>query len=236
MGVKVQDLRRSYTKGTLDETDLPNDPFVLFNEWFDDITRKGTTPFDKLKYKISAGLIGGEDLEANAMTLSTLDVQGNPNSRTVLMKDIGKDYIEFFTNYNSTKGKELINHPFASITFWWPPLQRQVIMRGKVEKSPDERNDEYFKTRPRESQIGAWASEQSKTIPNRKWIEDRKRMTELAFENYNEGEIARPDNWGGFRIYPSEIEFWQGRVGRLHDRIRYRDFVNTGWEYKRVSP
>jgi pyridoxamine 5'-phosphate oxidase len=233
--MKVQDLRKSYTKGTLDESDLPENPFVLFNEWFTDITRKGTTPFDKLKYKISEWLIGGEDLEANAMTLSTVDNQGNPNSRTVLMKDIGENYIEFFTNYDSTKGKELINSKFACVTFWWPPLQRQVIMRGNVEKSPDERNDEYFKTRPRESQIGAWASEQSKVIPNRKWIEDRKRMTELAFEKYNEGEITRPDNWGGFRIFPSEIEFWQGRVGRLHDRIRYRDFVNFGWEYKRLS-
>ena len=236
MGMKIQDLRKSYTKGQLDESDLPQDPFVLFNQWFNDMNRKGTTTFDKLKYKISEWLIGGEDLEVNAMTLSTVDKQGNPNSRTVLMKDIGENYIEFFTNYDSTKGQELQNHPFASVTFWWPPLQRQVILRGKVEKSPVERSVEYFNTRPRESKIGAWVSKQSTILKNREELEIRQRTMDIAFSKYYDESIPKPINWGGFRIYPSEIEFWQGRVGRLHDRIRYRDFVNTGWEYNRLSP
>lgn len=232
--MKVQDLRKSYTKGTLDESDLPNDPFVLFNEWFEDITRKGTTPFDKLKYKISEWLIGGEDLEANAMTLSTVDFWGNPNSRTVLMKDIGKDYIEFFTNYNSSKAKELNNNPYASATFWWPPLQRQVILRGGVRKSPDKRNDEYFNSRPRESQIGAWASSQSQTIPSRNHLELLNEEVKLAF--LDKEVIDRPDNWGGYRIFPITLEFWQGRVGRLHDRIRYVKSGNGIWQHYRVSP
>lgn len=235
MGVKVQDLRRSYTKGTLDEKDLPNDPFVLFNEWFNDITRKGTTPFDKLKYKISEWLIGGEDLEANAMTLSTIDIHGNPNSRTVLMKDIGENYIEFFTNYDSTKGKELTRHPFASVTFWWPPLQRQVIMRGVVAKSPEERSLDYYHTRPRESKIGAWVSKQSTVLKDRQELEDRQRRIEASMAGWADETIPKPEHWGGFRIYPSEIEFWQGRVGRLHDRLRFTKNNDT-WKIVRLCP
>jgi len=236
MALKVQDLRKSYTKGTLDESDLPNDPFVLFNDWFDDMNRKGTTVFDKLKYKISEWLIGGEDLEVNAMTLSTVDFWGNPNSRTVLMKDIGKDYIEFFTNYNSSKGKELINNPYASVTFWWPPLQRQVIMRGDVVKSPEERNVDYFSTRPRESKIGAWASNQSQIIKSRADLEAEQERMEIAFHEYHDEDIPKPDHWGGFRIYPHYIEFWQGRVGRLHDRIKYVRPGNNIWDKHRLAP
>jgi len=243
MGMKIQDLRKSYTKGKLEDEYLPASPFLLFKSWFDDMNQKGTTIFDKLKYRISSWLIG-DNLEANAMTLSTVLhdlsddpwVVDKPDSRVVLMKDIGRDYIEFFTNYDSKKGKQLEQNPNVSVNFWWAPLQRQVIMRGVVKKSPVERSEEYFSTRPRESKIGAWASDQSNIISSREVLEVKQDNITAAFSEYHDEDIPKPPYWGGYQIYPDYIEFWQGRVGRVHDRIRYVKLANGRWQRDRLQP
>lgn len=228
----IQGLRKSYTKGELNENTLPENPFVLFSRWFDEMLKRGDTIFDKIKYYISSILLG-DAVEVNAMCLTTA-VDNIPRSRMVLMKGMYDDYIEFFTNYTSDKGKDLEKNPNVSVTFWWAPLQRQVTMMGVVEKLSDSRNDEYFSTRPRESKIGAWVSEyQSEIIKDRSVIESRQKLVDTMYSDTN--DIPRPDYWGGYKIIPSRIEFWQGRVGRLHDRIIYIKNGNQ-WSFHRVSP
>lgn len=209
----VSSLRENYTKGGLLEEELPGHPITLFKEWFDEAVQSGTH-------------------EPNAMALATTDADGHANVRYVLMKGIKENSIQFFTNYESEKGRELAGNPYASVVFWWPEIERQVRIRGHVEIMSEKESSAYFKSRPLGSKIGAWASEQSRSASGREELEERFQKEE---EKYDDIEIPKPPFWGGYELYIDQIEFWQGRPGRLHDRIRYTN-KNGDWEQMRLQP
>lgn len=211
----LADLRLSYEKGALDEATLPGDPFTLFRLWLDDA--------------LAAGVI-----ETNAMTLATVSADGQPSARTVLLKGLDERGFSFFTNYQSRKGRELTGNPKASLVFFWKERERQVCARGAVTVLGREESEVYFKSRPYGSQIGAWVSEQSSPIPNREWLEERERVLKAQ---YPEGQVPLPPFWGGYVLDPHEVEFWQGRPSRLHDRVQYdRVAEGSGWKWTRLSP
>ncbi len=207
--------RKSYEKSTLDEKGLPDSPFTLFSDWFKEVENAG----------------GVE--EANAMTLTTLGLDGFPKSRVVLLKEVEKTGFVFFTNYTSEKGKAISVNNKVCLSFFWPNLERQVIIKGVAKKISDEKSTSYFKSRPRGSQLGAWASDQSEKIPSREVLEDK--LTSLELE-YQDKEIPKPSFWGGYIVEPTSVEFWQGRPNRLHDRIRFSISENTKWSIDRLSP
>lgn len=209
----ISELRKNYTKDGLVEAELPADPVLLFQQWFDEA-------------------LESDVLEPNAMTLATADAAGCPNARTVLMKGIGERSIRFFSNYESRKGQEIEQNSNVTCVFWWGELERQVRIRGRASRLERQESEAYFQSRPRESQIGAWASSQSTVIKNRAELEGLFNKME---ETFGGKEIPTPDYWGGYKIVIDEIEFWQGRPGRLHDRILYRFNINR-WEYQRLSP
>lgn len=207
--------RKSYDKGTLLESDISDNPLELFQKWFFDVD----THFP-------------ED-ETNAMTLSTLGVDGFPKGRVVLLKKYTHEGFIFYTNYESEKGKAIIAHPNVCLSFHWAGAERQVIIKGKAEKIAPNLSDGYFESRPRGSQLGAHASRQSNVVSNRKILENQLNRLEEKFENK---PIPRPEFWGGFIVKPVEIEFWQGRANRLHDRIRYQLQNDYNWKIERLSP
>lgn len=209
----IADLRQDYTKETLNESDVDPNPFVQFQRWFDQA-------------------VNAELPEPNAMTLATASKDGIPAARIVLLKAVDDRGFTFFTNYNSAKGKELEANPQAALVFLWTELERQVRIVGTVEKITSEESDGYFFSRPHNSRLGAWASNQSEVIPNRDVLEQNLAALKTEYENR---EVPRPQHWGGFRVIPREIEFWQGRSSRLHDRLRYR-FQNGTWVIDRLSP
>ena len=214
MKPKLADLRKSYEKGTLDLHNVKDNPLQLFQTWF--YEAKEADAID----------------EANAMSLTTLGDDGFPRARVVLLKDFSEEGFVFFTNYKSEKGKSLLKHPKVGLSFYWPCLERQIIIKGEAEKLAAEKSDQYFDSRPRGSQLGAHVSPQSEVIPDRKFLEDLQLNLEKKFENT---EIPRPAHWGGILVRPHEIEFWQGRPNRLHDRICcYSDGIN--WKVKRLAP
>ena len=214
MKPKLADLRKSYEKGTLDFHHVKDNPLQLFQTWF--YEAKEADSID----------------EANAMSLTTLGDDGFPRARVVLLKDFSDEGFVFFTNYNSEKGKSLMNHPKVGLSFYWPSLERQIIIKGEAEKLSAEKSDQYFDSRPRGSQLGAHVSPQSEVISNRKFLEDLQAALEEKYENT---VIPRPDHWGGILVRPQEIEFWQGRPNRLHDRICcYLDGID--WKTKRLAP
>lgn len=206
-------LRREYLQKGLNETDTADNPVSQFSLWFNE--------------SLELGL-----LDANAMTLSTCTPDGKPSGRIVLLKSFDEKGFVFYTNYNSRKGIELISNPFASLLFYWEELSRQVRIEGTAEKLSSAESAEYFSTRPLESKLGAWASPQSSVISNRDELE--KRYEELE-KFYAEQVIPKPEHWGGFRIVPEKVEFWQGRPNRLHDRIMFYK-ENAGWIKKRLAP
>ncbi|MEN9272737.1 MAG: pyridoxamine 5'-phosphate oxidase [Gloeomargarita sp. DG02_4_bins_56] len=212
MNRDVADLRLNYTQNALLTADP--DPWVQFQQWF-------------------AEACAAPIREPNAMTLATVDAQGHPDARIVLLKGFDPQGLQFFTNMNSAKGRELAQQPQAALVFWWEPLERQVRFRGEVTPLPPELSDAYFRQRPRDSQLGAWASPQSQVIPNREVLEQR--FAQLAQE-YAEREIPRPPHWGGYRLAPHTIEFWQGRPSRLHDRICYHRQPAGTWRQTRLAP
>ena len=207
--------RKSYDKGTLLESDISDNPLELFQNWFFDVD----THFP-------------ED-ETNAMTLSTLGVDGFPKGRVVLLKKYTHEGFIFYTNYESEKGKAIIAHPNVCLSFHWAGAERQVIIKGKAEKIAPNLSDGYFESRPRGSQLGAHASRQSNVVSNRKILENQLNRLEEKFVNK---PIPRPEFWGGFIVKPVEIEFWQGRANRLHDRIRYQLQSDYNWKIERLSP
>jgi pyridoxamine 5'-phosphate oxidase len=209
----IADLRKDYTRETLNETDVDPNPFQQFQRWFDQA-------------------VSAELPEPNAMTLATATKDGVPAARIVLLKAVDDRGLTFFTNYNSNKGKELETNPQAALVFLWTELERQVRIVGTVEKVSAEESDSYFFSRPHNSRLGAWASEQSEIIPDRDVLEQKLAALKVEYENR---EVPRPPHWGGFRVIPREIEFWQGRSSRLHDRLLYRR-DGESWTIERMSP
>lgn len=212
--MNIAELRREYTMAGLTEADLAADPIDQFQKWFDEA--------------LKAGII-----EPNAMVLATATLTGLPSSRAVLLKRVDRDGFTFFTNYESRKARELAENPHASLTFPWFALERQVIVTGVTTEVSREKSADYFKMRPRGSRLGAWVSTQSQVIPDRKYLETRLRELETKFPGE---EIPLPPSWGGYLLRPNEIEFWQGRPNRLHDRLRYTRQSNNSWRIDRLSP
>ncbi|MDC0380329.1 pyridoxamine 5'-phosphate oxidase [Flavobacteriaceae bacterium] len=207
--------RKSYDKGSLLEAHISENPLELFQKWFFEVDQH--FPQD----------------ETNAMTLSTLGEDGFPKGRVVLLKKYTHEGFIFYTNYESEKGKAIIAHPKVSLSFHWAGAERQVIIKGDVEKIAANLSDGYFESRPRGSQLGAHASQQSTVVSSREVIENQLKTLEEKFENK---PIPRPEFWGGFIVKPVEIEFWQGRANRLHDRIRYQLQSDLNWKIERLSP
>lgn len=209
----IADLRRDYTRDGLTEAQAPVEPHVLFATWF-------------------AQAVEIETTEANAMMLATVDAGGQPHLRTLLLKGFDERGFVFFTNYQSAKGEQLSAQPLAAMSFWWHDLERQVRIEGQVEQVSPEESDAYYHSRPMGSRLGAWASPQSEIIAGREVLEQRLAALEMQ---YAELQPPRPPHWGGYRVVPSLIEFWQGRPSRMHDRLRYR--LQAGeWLLERLAP
>ncbi|MEM6865004.1 MAG: pyridoxamine 5'-phosphate oxidase [Bacteroidota bacterium] len=211
----LSNYRKSYEKSELIEDSVKENPLEQFQKWF---------------YEVEA--TDGLE-EPNAMTLSTIGLDGYPKSRVVLMKKYTHEGFIFYTNYNSEKGKALSENPMVCISFFWPNLERQIIIKGKAEKITGNLSDGYFESRPLGSRLGAIVSPQSDVIPSREVLESK--LAELE-ELYKNEEVKRPSHWGGYLVRPTSFEFWQGRPNRLHDRIRYNLQTNLDWKIERLAP
>jgi len=209
----INNLRKEYKLSRLSEQSVSLNPFEQFKIWFDEI----------LKIDL---------IEPNAMILATANKKAKPSARVVLLKNFDENGFMFFTNYKSRKGKEFKVNPTASLLFFWPELERQVLIEGKIKKVKREVSEKYYHSRPRESQIAAWVSAQSSMIPDRNFLETK---FEQLKKKFGDADIPLPDYWGGYRLIPDSFEFWQGRENRLHDRICYR-FKNKKWKIFRLAP
>lgn len=210
----LSDYRKSYDKSELLENTIPDDAIQLFHNWFYEAEEQ-------------------ENGEVNAMTISSIGLDGFPKSRVVLLKKFNEEGFIFYTNYNSEKGKAILQHPNVCISFFWPILERQVIIKGIAEKTTSQVSDTYFDSRPEGSKLGAIVSNQSEIIPSRAYLDEKLKNLETEVSG---SEIKRPENWGGFLVKPVEVEFWQGRANRLHDRIRYKLVADFSWKIDRLSP
>lgn len=213
---ELNDLRREYAAGGLDEADLEQDPVSMFRRWMHDAVRAGL-------------------YEPNAMVVSTADADGTPASRIVLLKGLAERGFVFFTNYASRKAEQLAANPRAALLFPWQQLERQVRVEGPVTRLSDAENDVYFQSRPRAAQLGAWASPQSQVVPDRATLD--RRYAEVG-ARFGADDVPRPAHWGGFCVQPDIVEFWQGRLGRMHDRLRYRRVSSEDgtWVTERLAP
>lgn len=209
----ISDLRENYKKGQLNDDEISNNPFELFQQWLDEA-------------------IATEPIDPTAMVVSTVDEQLQPHSRVVLLKFFDENGFTFFTNYDSHKGKEINFNQKVSLLFHWKNLEKQVRICGVATKTSEQLSEEYFNSRPFESQLGAWASPQSTIIASREIIENNFKQIR---EKFSQETISKPKNWGGFIVKPTSIEFWQGRPNRLHDRI-YFYFNNSTWNFNRLAP
>lgn len=210
----ISELRREYASRSLSETDTDPDPIAQFRRWFDEALRS-------------------EVLDANAMTLATASPTGEPAARTVLLKDVDDRGFTFFTNYASAKGRDLQANPRAALLFYWAELERQVRISGQVTRVPRSVSEAYFATRPRESQWAAWAAPQSTTLPDRATLE---RQFAAIQQRFAAGPVPCPPDWGGFHVEAERMEFWQGRPGRLHDRLLYMRQTDGTWSRARLAP
>lgn len=211
--MSIADLRKDYRRATLAEAEVDPDPTVQFATWF--------------RQAMEAGIP-----EANAMSVATVGADGRPSSRILLIKDFNQNGFTWFTNYRSRKGQDLEAHPYAALLFHWVELERQVRIEGRVEKLAEEQSDAYFQSRPLNSRLGALASDQSETIASREMLEQRFAQAEASHGD----QPVRPPHWGGYRLMPDRIEFWQGRPSRLHDRIVYTRQRDGTWHRERLQP
>ena len=211
----LSNYRKSYEKGELLLVNVPENPIELFRNWFIEVDTH---------FNID---------ETNAMTLSTIGLDGYPKSRVVLLKKYTHEGFIFYTNYNSEKGKAIVKNPNVCLSFFWHSAERQIIIKGKAEKISENLSDGYFESRPRGSQLGAIVSNQSDVVSGRKELETQLKALEIKYEGK---DIERPEHWGGFIVSPIEIEFWQGRPNRLHDRIRYQLQEDFSWKIERLAP
>ena len=207
--------RKSYEKSELLESHIPEDPINLFNRWFHEVED-----------------FGG-DSEVNAMTVATIGLDGFPKSRVVLLKKFTEEGFIFYTNYNSEKGRSIADNPNVCLSFFWHSMERQVIIKGIAHKTTASTSDNYFASRPEGSKLGAIVSNQSEVVPSREYLEESLKQLEKDYESM---VIPRPQHWGGFLVTPLEVEFWQGRANRLHDRIRYSSQQDFSWKIDRLSP
>jgi pyridoxamine 5'-phosphate oxidase len=214
MGKKLSDIRTNFMKGGFEPDDLSPDPLAQIHQWVEQAV------FTKVE-------------EPTAMILSTVDSLGMPDARVVLLKGIDEGLV-FYTNYESVKGQQLVLNPNVSVVFFWPQLERQLRLRGIVEKLPPSVSDDYFASRPRESQLGAWASSQSSCVESYEWLEKNYLIYKERFEQLE--VIPRPPYWGGFRVTPQTVEFWQGRPGRMHQRYRYSRDEKDEWKIVVLAP
>lgn len=211
---RLSDIRTDYTKASLDIVHVEKDPVKQFDKWFNEAMKS-------------------EVIEPNAMNLATINENGRPSSRIVLLKGIENGMFQFYTNYHSKKGKELDHNAACALTFFWPELERQVRIEGLAERTDTTVSDNYFQSRPRESQIGAWSSPQSSIIENRIILEERVKQMQSKFDGVT--PLPRPHQWGGFQVKPILFEFWQGRPNRLHDRVEY-SLVDDSWVVHILAP
>ncbi|HEY4205918.1 MAG TPA: pyridoxamine 5'-phosphate oxidase [Puia sp.] len=214
MSINIADIRKDYKLQSFSENDAQPDPFAQFEKWW--------------KEAIASGVD-----EINAMTLATASADGMPDARIVLLKGFDTQGFTFFTNYNSAKGNELLENPRASLVFFWKELERQVRISGLVVMVSEAESDAYFNSRPEGSRVGAWASPQSEFIEDREWLEENEKKMR---EQFPDGAIERPAHWGGYRVRPTRVEFWQGRPNRLHDRILYSLEKTGKWKIGRLAP
>lgn len=210
---ELQNMRRLYTRSVLSEETAGSNPLELFNLWFSEAKTEGES-------------------EPNAMSLATVDKSGQPSARIVLLKGLIRDEFQFFTNYSSDKGNDIAENNKVALNFFWPKLERQIRIEGLANPISKEESQAYFQVRPRESQIGALTSNQSSVVPSREFLEEKFAALTKKWEGK---EVPMPENWGGYSVFPTKIEFWQGRVGRLHDRIQFVR-KESGWERSRLSP
>lgn len=235
--MSLADLRREYKLARLDKADLHADPLRQFDQWFHQAidARGGSSrlrAFGIGLYKAWQSLLGEKPIDPNAISLATADAQGRPSVRTVLLKGADARGFIFFTNYASRKGRELAENPHAALVLHWADLERQVCVTGTVTKLPRAESEAYFRSRPRGSRLAAWVSKQSEIVPSREHLE--KEMAALAAQY--PGDVPTPDYWGGYILEPREIEFWQGRPSRLHDRLHYVRQPDKSWKLERLSP
>ena len=234
--MNLGDFRENYRRGVLDRAGLETNPISQFESWFRAATgEQSQGRWRKIGialYKLWSAVCNHRPADINAMTLATADKDGKPSTRTVLLKSVDERGFIFFTNYDSRKGRELAENPNAALTFFWSDLERQVCVAGAVTKLPLAESEAYFKSRPRDSRLAAWASNQSEAVPDRAALEARWRELEKKFPS----DVPLPPNWGGFILRPERIEFWQGRPGRLHDRFVYLRQPEGSWQIERLAP
>lgn len=214
VSISIADIRKDYKLQTLSENDVVKDPFGQFEKWWQEAIHAGID-------------------EPNAMTLATASADGMPDARIVLLKAFDTQGFTFFTNYNSSKGMQLLENPRASLVFFWKELERQVRISGLVSLASEKVSDEYFNSRPEGSRIGAWASPQSESIESREWLEQNEKKYQEEWAGHM---ITRPPHWGGYLLKPVKIEFWQGRPSRLHDRLLYTLQKSGSWKIERLAP
>ena len=233
----IADIRREYGTGGLNRQDLELNPLMQFDHWFKQAAaQSGGSRFRKVGialFKLWQAILGRSPADVNAMVLATVDKNGIPSTRTVLLKGVDERGFIFFTNYDSRKGHELEENPNAALTFYWPELERQVCVAGQVTKVSRDESKKYFKGRPKGSRLSAWASDQSEVVESREILESD--WQEIA-KKFSSDDVPLPPNWGGYVLSPSRIEFWQGRASRLHDRFRYTLQTDGRWLLERLAP